>query len=974
MIRAIAWKEFREQGLIALTLVVLGGGLLTAAAVLAERPSPGATPTDVVRFLGIGQLATLMLAVTAGMVCGGAVFAAEREAATFQFLDSLPASRWQIWCAKVFSGLALAFVQIAVLVALAAALDLVPNVGRAVAFIVYSLLAFVWGVFGSTTARTTLGSVGIAIPAATLTAFFVLVPVTLAFQGPTTSVPRMNGAIFFLVCMFAVPLLLSAWLFTGLDRTRAADETSRAWLRGAPRVVFAPRPQLSVLVPVRAPRRPRFGLLAIVWLTSRQLLVPGLVLSLFAFLFGLALLVPQGQPFIVWPGLALTAGVLAGVTTFSDEQTRGAARYWGEQRLPITRLWMLKITLHLLFCLWLLALLALPLVVRTQFEDLERLIRTHTFLATVFRTPLFDELGYQGWKYLLVPAIYGFAAGHICGLVFRKLVVACGVAGIVGAVCAALWGPSILAGGVKHWQLWLPPIAMLATGFLVLRAWVSERVPTRPAIIRLVAGSLGTVLILAIGISYRVLEIPLRDGSEDDIAYVEDMKVRTPIDGKHGGREFKVAAERFNRLTSSINPSFDRAEFPTRVTRRDRIEDRADTVLRTGWSDREEALARWLDALFLPSTDSEPAWFTSAEKATDAPIGIFEYPQMLGLAGPSTPALEYAQRMAVALLVRGLQHQELNPDEFPERLRTVLALARTLRNGSIIASFLAGADVERAGLLALDQWLARLPYDSPRIRPLIDLLQNAEPTQPFDPTPHFLAERHVLREGMKTPAQWLPVLLATPGANPDATTTEVDLVGLAWAVPWERERTRRVVAMGFEAGLPTSHSTVIGRPGLGLLIGRARSPRELIEFDRLLTTHRRAAILKLALRAYRSDRGKYPNSLADLESAGYLRQAPRDPYSTNQTFGYRLSQPPGDLLVNPTRLSTDRPGGVLIGASGVIESVRVPAGHPILWSVGLDGIDQQGRNIPAGLMLGQARPADLVYLVPPGEEKPAGPD
>ena len=111
MIRAIAWKELREQGLIALTLVVLGGGLLAAAATLAEPPAQGASPTDVVAYLGLGRLATLMLAVTAGMVCGGAVFAAEREAATFSFLDSLPASRWQIWRAKVLAGLGLAFVQ-----------------------------------------------------------------------------------------------------------------------------------------------------------------------------------------------------------------------------------------------------------------------------------------------------------------------------------------------------------------------------------------------------------------------------------------------------------------------------------------------------------------------------------------------------------------------------------------------------------------------------------------------------------------------------------------------------------------------------------------------------------------------------------------------------------------------------------------------------------------------------------------------
>lgn len=973
MIRAIAWKELREQGLIALTLVVLGGGLLAAAAALAEPPAPGASPSDVIRYLGLGRLATLMLAVTAGMVCGGAVFAAEREAATFPFLDSLPASRWQIWRAKLLAGLGLASAQIAILVGLSALLGMVPTLGWAVAVVLYSLLAFVWGVLGSTTARTTLGSVGIAIPAATLTAFFVLIPVTIFFQNPGSNLPRMNGGIFFLVCMFTIPLISSAWLFTSLDRSRAAEETSRPSRRAVNRTaVMTPRAQIAAPERMTASRRPRVGLMAIVWLTSRQLVVPGLVLSLFAGLFGLSLLVPQAQPFIAWPALALTAGVVAGVTTFADEQTRGAARFWGEQRLPIARFWVTKIALHLLFCLWLLALLALPLIVRTQFENPEQLIRTQTFLAMVFRAPLFDELGSQGWKFLFVPAVYGFAAGHLCGLVFRKLVVSCGVAGIVGATSAALWGPSLLAGGVRHWQLWLPPIAILLTGFFVLRAWVSERIPTRPAIMRLAGGAVATVAILAIGISYRVLEIPDRPGSEDDIAYVDSLVQRMPIDGKHGGRDYKAAAERFNRLATSISPAFDRNEFPSRIPKRDRVDDRANRALRNGWPSGDEELGRWLDTLFLPSTDGEPAWYANAAKAAEAPIGIFEYPQLLGLAGPSTPALEYAQRMSEVLLARGLQRQATHPDEFPELLRTVFTLARTLRNGSIIASYLAGADVERAGLLALDRWLERLPHDSHQVRPLIDLLLESELTEPFDPTPHLLAERHVLREGMKTPAQWLPVLLASPGTSPDATTTEVDLVGLAWAVPWERERTRRLVAMGFEAGYPTSHPSVIGRPGLGLLIGRARSPRDLTELERLLTTHRRAAILKLALRAYRSDRGSYPNSLTELESAGYLRESPRDPYAANQPFGYRLSQPPGEELVNPTRLATERPGAMRNTGPSAVVTQRVPSGQPILWSVGLDGIDQEGRNIPAELLHGQARPADLVYLVPLGEEKAVG--
>src|SRR5207248_6381747 len=134
------WKELREQGLIALTLLVFGAGILVAAAALADPPSPGASPADVVRYLGAGRLATLLLSVTAGMVCGGALFAAEREAGTLGFLESLPASRRQLWSAKLVAGTALAFTQIGIVLIVAAALGLVSTWDRVFAFAVYSVL------------------------------------------------------------------------------------------------------------------------------------------------------------------------------------------------------------------------------------------------------------------------------------------------------------------------------------------------------------------------------------------------------------------------------------------------------------------------------------------------------------------------------------------------------------------------------------------------------------------------------------------------------------------------------------------------------------------------------------------------------------------------------------------------------------------------------------------------------------------
>lgn len=978
MIRAIVWKELREQGLIALSLVVLGSGVLVAAAMLADPPVESASPTDVIRFLGLGRLATLMLAVTAGMVCGGAVFAAEREAGTMSFLESLPYSQWQLWRAKLIAGLTLAILQVTLLVTVATGLGFVPTVGWAVAVIAYSILAFAWGMFGSTTARTTLGSVGLAIPVAMVTAIVLLVPIVLFFQRPGSALPRPIGAGLFLVSMFLFPFGVSAWQFTRLDRERAADEPTRA-------------------------RRARLGLSAVQWLTVRQSAVHGLVISGFALLFGLILLAPGLQPFLLWPELALIAGILAGVTAFSDEQTRGSARFWGEQRLPLGRMWLVKIGLHLLFCLWLLLLLAAPLVIRAQVRDGIGVINRHTSLAVVFNSLLFDELGRQGWKYLLVPAVYGFAAGHLAGLVFRKLVVACGVAMIVGGVGVVAWIPSLLAGGVRHWQLWLPPIVALLTGRLLMRAWTSDRLGARAPLGTLIGGCAAVVLMLVVGLGYRVLEVPDRQNGEDDIGYVAGLLL---FDQNHAGRDFKTAAERYARLATATSTEYDQRAMRQRPSptggRAVRIEERLGmAVARSGWPGDDPELGAWLDRLFgqtRPGSEDAP-WYVLAEGAAAQPVGIYEYPQTMTVTGSSALALENARRMAVALLARGLQRQAAgDPAAFVPALRTTLALARTLRNGSGIDALRSGNDVERTALAALDRWLSlppaaawaagqrtvlvRIPGaeaavaagdawiervipSSAVIGEAAKLLEGTDVTEPFDPGPYFMAERYALRELQKAPGQWLPSRITPHGGNPEAANAEVDLVGLSWAVPWERERTRRLLGLGFEAGPPNDYALTVGRPGAEFLTPRNRSTTELAESERALRGIRRAAILKLALRAYQADRGRYPDPqsemLTGLVTAGYLRRLPTDPYDGTRALGYRISR--GETL-HPLPHSLPSPNFLPGGSAG---SVTVHAGQVILWSVGPDRIDQGGQNPSSPTGTGSS--GDPVYLVPIGPDR-----
>jgi ABC-type transport system involved in multi-copper enzyme maturation permease subunit len=932
MFRAVVWKEVREQGLIGLTLVVLGSGVLAGAAALADPPAATAPPADVVRHLGLGLLATLMLAVTAGVVCGGAVFAAEREAGTMGFLDALPVSRGRLWAAKLVAGLGLAAAQIGLLVAVAAALGLVPTAGWARAVGVFALVAFAWGAFGSTVARTTLGSVGVAIPAAVVTAVWVMLGVMLLSRSPATGI-RPTEALAFLVLMFVIPVGLSARVFTAPDRLRAAAGADAPGAGG------------------RAGGR--FGARALVWLAVRQLRGPGPVIAAFALVAGLGMLAPGSPSVVTWYGVGLAAGVLAGVTAVADEQVRGVARFWGEQRLPVGRAWAVKVAVHALFAVGLLLLATAPLAVRAQATG------RGWGPAAVLGSALFGELGGRWWVYLLVPAAYGFAAGHLAGLVFRKLVVACGVGGIVGGVGAAAWWPSLLAGGVAHWQVWAPPALALLTARLLAPAWAADRVAARRPLGILAGGCLAAALALAAGVGWRVLEVPDRPGGEDDIAYVGALP---PVDVNRGGSAFRTAVERFTRAAAPV-PEPDRPPAEAgRGGRRSRAEDRAADALRRGWPGAADPdLAAWLDRVFDPPREpGEEPWPDVAAAAAGFPVGIYEYPQLAPTGGGQDPTLPHALRMAVALLARGLQKQAGGDHaEFPRAARVVLALARTLRNGTVANTFRAGVEVESAALVAADAWLDRLPAraGADLLRDLAAALEDGDPAGPFDPTPHLLAERFVIREGQKAPSQSLPGLLSP--ANPDAAAQEVDLVALAWTVPWERERTRRLVGLGFENG-PADHRLVAGRPGAKLLV-RPRLPDELTERERALRLARRAAVLKLALRAHRADHGRYPDpdrgeGLGALEKGRYLRRVPPDPHAEDRPFGYRVAR--GGEVIQPSR--PGRPGG----PPG--PPPTVPAGQPILWSVGPDGADQLGPALEAKYEPG--RTDDQAYLVPSGPD------
>lgn len=945
------WKEFREQGVIGLTLIVLGTGILIAAATLAEPPTQGATPADVVRFLGAGLLATIMLAVTAGTVCGGALFAAEREAGTLGFLESLPASRWSIWRSKLTAGLLLAVAQIALVLLVATSLGLVTSLGWAFAIAMMALLAFAWGMYGSTYAQTTLGSVGVAVPTGSAAFIFFFIPLWMIFPNPRTNMLQPEGGLLFLGLMFVTPLLGSLIRFTQNDRERSAHDTTPV-RRVVPKA--APDPEETNEPDPYEPRRAKIGLRALLWLSTRQLAKAGLIIALFAIVMALGLLPDNIQPIMMWPGLALAAGVLAGVTMFMDEQSSGSAKFWGERRLPIGRLWLVKLVVHGAFAVALAFLLLLPAAIRAEAGGAQ-LFRGGSFLASALRSLLFNEhhLGLQGWKFLALPLVYGFAAGHLSGLLFKKAVVAAGVAGVVGGSLATFWFPSLFAGGTKHWQLWAAPALALLTARLLLRAWSSERLFTRRPIRTLAGGLVAILLVQGVGILWRVLEVPDRPGSEDDEAYIATLP---SLEVNDSGRQFRTAAERFTRVAQSV---------PAARTGNSQTANAEDVVLNvpfSGWRKENTPIEEWLRSVYELDEATPPVderWFVMAAAASREPAdGIFEHPLRTGTTSSLQTQLN-GRRMGMIMLAHGLKEQAAgNLAAFPDDLRTALALSRTYRNGSITSSLGFGVDVARAACSAGDHWVAAYSGPTDHLKHMLGVLKRDEAAPPIDPQRHLMAERYILRDQAKAPGQFLPPLITPPGKDREQVSAVVDLIGVAWNTPWERERTRRLLGLGFESGLVDDHARALvrGRPGAGIFNGRKLSPREMIDQDRVLHLHRRSLMLMAALRLHAIERGTVPRSLNELVALGYLESVPMDPFS-DEPFRYRISA--GELLVPPPSMISGTGSATPPGA----RPREIKPGQALFWSVGPDGVDDGGRTTP--VRPGAARPGpDLVYEAP----------
>jgi hypothetical protein len=1000
MIAAIVWKELREQRSIA--LVVLAFGVL-ALVLTAQFVEPMKTAA-LLESAGARELMAPAIIYLAGIVCGALLLADEKEVGTFEFLDSLPCRRWQLWVGKVLFGVGLTVLQAAFFTGVALALGCAPPTVSGLSYLIamtfFGLLAFSWGLLGGALAKSTLGAVFQGAVLSTLAGLLLAVPAVIMVGSRTHGMRFFLVTFAHLIAWLGAGLIGSAVIFTALDRRRWSAVT------GAKR---------TGKVAARRSPWPRFGITALTWLSIRQ--VSWIMIGAFAagIAFGAMMLLPDAHPFLIWPSGTLALGVLAGVTTMGEEQTRGVARFWAERRLPLGRMWLTKTAVHFSIAVLAATLMLIPLFAVSP--------------ALPFRSHLFDEhesnIRSDLFRFVWVGLVYGFVVGHLTAMIFRKTVVAGLVAAITAATLVGVIAPSILCGGAAAWQVWGPGAVLLLTARLLLYPWATERVFGAGPLFRALAGGGLATSLLAAGIVYRVYEIP---NVSNELA-ASGFEDRIPSrDTNESGKIVRSAALQFRRSAEAakgLYPATARAPStpvagPGGGARPGAPppdeSDILERVARLGSPEDVDSLKPWLKAVFSEN------WPALLNELDGKPAGVFEDPRDLDFKATYDDPRAFREMM-LAIRARGIEQLQTEGDilALVRFAPGALAACRTARNLCGWRTPFFALQAEEVILEGVSDWIAEVDGPADQVRLLHSVLARHEREMPVGVEDAFWADRVIMRNTLDRVGMWLPQDLdpqAARGtkASPQAEA-EAELIGIAWNVPWERARRDRILRVSTHADMQVSQSWLSGIHQRQ----RWRTDRgsRLAEMDRRCLTLRRAVRLQVAVRLFQLEHPEPLQKLAQLVPE-YLPEVPVDPYTeipnkpdSSKPFRYRQSgdevievggigrislpgpfgstaaevagavflsrQWPAALapLAAVARLDPPQPalargaGGLMVmsatlgqGTAPPPKNLNVVPDSGIIWSVGPDRRDDGGTRTPRrGSIFSDGQ--DWVFIVPP---------
>ena len=969
MIVTLTWKELREHRAIWLTMVIMtcliGVGLARVVAVGDERTA-----------LAVTTLTVLGLAAAYGVVCGAMMFAGEHENGTLVFLDIFHGRRELLWLGKTIIGGFLAVAQgltvglllylleqtppdwIQTLVGFGGH-EALPNFPRFeqlranfwfAVLPVLTLEAYAWGLLGSSITRRVLAAAAVGAAIAT--------PVWLA----ALCAPAAPFLIFRVVVALAVTLVSLASfvnqsretvsgppplpvdppdprprlnrLWEELERERDGDPeigTSETVsdvvipvveLVEEPSAVESDGPPTpaSELRPAQLYEDAESAGHVLWWLTLRQGLVVLIVLAAASFLIGV-FMPASGQ--VLWPLATLALGVACGTAAFASEQRELSYEFLASQHVPLRAIWRFKIGF------WLTAATLCTLLIAVSWTLFALIRAAHRpagadLLADFHIGTLRDSMGTLAFFSMWL--IYGFATAQVVVWYCRKTILALILSGVIAVCTLSVWLPSLLCRGLTGWQIWLPPLLLLAAGHVLVRAWAGGRIKERRPIGTLIGFASVALVWLSMVCVYRAWELP------------------------NAGEPMDRAAFRAAIPDNKANPAGKKIQ---------------------------EALTDFADQ----DPNHQPKWPMHMAELAALPVGVIDVP----LGDGQTPFLRHltpCAQITAALRARASGANAIGQrDAALDPLVQILALSRNLRNKAPLESYVTGVQIEDSALDGIERLLSGDKPSPKLLKRTLDALDRhvAETPPPLDclQTECFRAGGRAANpavwafagpSGERVPEQWIVRGIALSYETPWEDSRKTRLWRLVWAglfrgmqTPhWElpdtatnvrgvSESTRRILRgwipakEGPDAGITAEHlATLLDASWLTdeALYTNSLSLRSAAHRSRVRT---QACRLAVALALYRVEQRKVADSLQDLVPK-YVSEVPIDPYS-GQPLCYRVS--PGEHI--------EARGNVL-------------PNQGVVWSTGPDRVDNGGRRHAVGVPDDDPRwsqaDIDLITLVP----------
>ena len=488
MLKAIFWKEWRQQSRIVCSIVIFmpvlaGVALWAIGPFVNERTSIWDAKT-----VEFARIVAICVALLQAIVTGSLLFASEVEDGTLPYLDACSAERGRIWRAKMLSGLAIAMPALVLPTLVGGFAGLLATIVAAeVVLMTAAVSVFV---------RTTFRAIGAAV--------LLLCVLTIVLAQLQTMSP---GAVIGLNPLIVGVLMFASWhRFCRQDRERQTDV--------APSSV------------VRLLQTPTW-ITASLWLLVRRqwlaLVAAGVAFLAFV-VCGAFLSHLQFRPLSEAPAFLFAIGCAFGWNVFALEQA-GVEGFLGDQRFPRSRLWLAKVGV------WLLLMFAATWAFDRDCDSGYR-------WNYDFRIPTFD-------RELLLGAL-GLAAGQFFGLHARRLPVAIFLTLFVATPMAAAWYAPLF-GGEPAWHFVLVPILFLAATRLDLRRWTTGRLDGIASWIRC-----GLVVLVCFGWTALVLwhRVAVMPDVGEPFA-VTESPTETPLERERNRRLAQPAEEASKRLYDS---------------------------------------------------------------------------------------------------------------------------------------------------------------------------------------------------------------------------------------------------------------------------------------------------------------------------------------------------------------------------------------------------------------------------------------